>query len=133
MSDNEEEIEYDSVSETSLDSDEEDDKFQASLVVPQQPLIPSRQQSHLNPHLFFRVVIRQDRIFHPAALPAIVPNVVHQDVWMPKGQTTETGTESWELFFDNAMLESITDFTNIKIGLLLNLFSYDSDTKKWTS
>ncbi len=41
--DNEEEIEHDSASETSLDSDfNEDDKFQVSLVVPQQPLIPSR-------------------------------------------------------------------------------------------
>ncbi len=44
LSNNEEETEYDSVSEMSLDSDlnEEDDKFQAPLVVPHQPLIPSQ-------------------------------------------------------------------------------------------
>ncbi len=43
---NEEEIEYNSASKTSLDSDfdEEDDEFQAPLVIPQQPLIPSKQQ-----------------------------------------------------------------------------------------
>ncbi len=48
----------------------------------------------------------------------------------PKGQTTETEIESWELFFDNAMLESITDFTNIKIDLLHYLFQCDRDTKE---
>ncbi len=44
LPDNEEEIDYDSVSETSLDSnfDEEDNEFKAPLVVPQQSLIPSQ-------------------------------------------------------------------------------------------
>ncbi len=37
---NNEEVEYDSASETSLDFDKEEDEFQAPLVVPQQPLIP---------------------------------------------------------------------------------------------
>ncbi len=53
LSDNKEEIEYDSVSEMSLDFnfDEEDDEFQASLVVPQEPPILSQQQPHLHPLL----------------------------------------------------------------------------------
>ncbi len=51
LSDKEEKTEYDSASEMSsdFDFDEENDKFQAPLVVPQQPLIPSRQQ----PRLFY--------------------------------------------------------------------------------
>ncbi len=48
FSNNEEDTEYDSVTETSLDSDlhEEDNKFQAPL------LIPSQQQPRLLPHSF---------------------------------------------------------------------------------
>ncbi len=44
LSDNEEKIEYDSASETSLDSDfdEEGDDFQTPFVVPQLPLISSQ-------------------------------------------------------------------------------------------
>ncbi len=54
LSDNEAEIEYDSGSETSLDSNsDEDEEFQAPLVVSQQPLIPSRQQPRLHPRLFY--------------------------------------------------------------------------------
>ncbi len=34
------------------------------------------------------------------------------------------------MFFDNAMLESITDFTNYKIGLLPYLFQFNKDAKE---
>ncbi len=124
--------------------DDEDDEFQAPLLVPLQPLIPSGQQPRLCPCLFYsnrdqmRWNIRPpagDGIFvlllameysssnwrwniRPPALPAIISNLGRQVVCTPKGQTTETEIELWELFLDNAMLESITDFTNIKIGLL---------------
>ncbi len=54
----------------------------------------------------------------PPALPGIIPNIVHQGICTLKEQTTETEIESLELFFDNAVSESITDFINIKIGLL---------------
>ncbi len=109
LSNNEKEIQYESVSETSLDSDfdEEDDKFQAPLVVPQQPLIPSWQQPRLRPCLFCSGPDQMRRNIRPPTLPAIIPNINHQDVCTPKGQTAETEIESWELFFDNAMLESI--------------------------
>ncbi len=119
---NEEEIEYYSASEMNLDSDfnEEDDEFQAPLIVPQQPLIPSEQQPHLHPRSFYRSCDQSRRNIYPPILPAIDPNVVCQGIFTPKGQTTETETESWEWFFDNAMLESITDFTNIKTNLKIN-------------
>ncbi len=104
LSDNEEEIEYDSVSETSLDSDfdEEDDKFQTPHVVPQQPPIPSQHQPRLHPRLFYSDCDHPRWNICPPALPAIVPNIIHQGACTSKGQTTETESESWELFFDNA-------------------------------
>ncbi len=124
-------IEYDSASETSLDSDfeKEDDKFQA-LLVPQQPLVPPQQQPRLHPRLFYSGCDQTRWNIRPPALPAVVPNVIRQSICTPKAQTAETEIESWELFFDNAMLESITDFTNIKIGLLGYLFQHDRKTKK---
>ncbi len=70
------------------------------------------------------------RDIRPPALPAIVPNIVCHGICTPKGQIAETKIEFWELFFDNAMLESITDFTNIKMGLLRYLFQGDRDTKE---
>ncbi len=66
----------------------------------------------------------------PLALPAITPNIICQGICTLKGQTAEIEIESWEFFFDNAMLESITDFTNIKIGLLRCLFQRDRDAKE---
>ncbi len=119
---NEEEIQYDSAWETRLDSDvdEVDDKFQAPLV-PQQRLIPSWQQPHLHPRLFYSSRDQTRCIIRPPELPAIVLNTVHQGVYTPKGQNTETEIELCKLFFDNATLESIKDFTNIKIGLLYYL------------
>ncbi len=125
-----EEIEYDAASKTSLNSDfdEEDDKFQTPLVVPQQPLIPSRQQPHLRPRLFYSGRDQMRWNIRPPALSAIIPNVVHQGVCTPKGQTAETEIELWELFFNNVTLESITDFTNIKIASPQYLFQCDRDT-----
>ncbi len=133
LSNNAEEIEYDSVSEMSSDSnfDEEDDKFQAPLVVPQQSLIPSRQQLRLHLCSFYSGCDQTRWNIHPPALPAMVPNVVHEGVCIPKGQTTEREIESCELFFDNAILESITDFTNIKIGLLCYLCQYKELDWNW--
>ncbi len=144
LSDNEEEIEYNSVSETSLDSnfDEEDGKFLALLVVLQQLLIPSQQQPCLHPRLYYSNWNQTRWNIRPPALPAIVSNVVYQGT--QKEQTSEVEIESWELFFNNAMLESITDFTNIKIGslesitdftnikigLLRYIFQRDRDTKE---
>ncbi len=131
LSDNKEEIEHDSASETNLDSDfdEEDDKFQAPLVVLQQPLIPSQRQPPLHSCLFYSGCDQRRLNIRPAALPAIVPNVVPQGVGAPKGQNTKI--ELWELFFDNAILESIANFTNIiKMGLLRFLFQCDRDTKE---
>ncbi len=132
LSNNAEEIEYDSKSETSLNSyfDEEDDEFQTPLVVPQEPLIPSQQQHHLHPHLFYSGCDQTKWNIRPSALPSIVQNIIRQGVFTPKGQTTEKEIESWELFFDDAMLESITDFTSIKIGLLHNIFHHDRDAKE---
>ncbi len=132
MSNNEEEIEYDSASATSLDSNfnEKDGEFLAPLVVPQQPLISSQQQSNLSPRLFHSGRDEMRWNIYPSSLPAIIPNMIHQRVCIPKGQTTETEIESWELFFDSAMLESITDFTNIKICLLCYLFLCDGDAKE---
>ncbi len=94
---NNEEIEYDSSSKTSLDSNfDEDDEFQAPLVVPQQPLISSRQQPRLCPHLFYRDRDQTRWNIRPPTLPAIGPNNVRQSVCTPKGQTAETEIALWE-------------------------------------
>ncbi len=71
LSNNDEEIEYDPVSEKSLDPefDEEDDELQAPLV-PQQPLIPSQQQPRLHPRSFCNSCDQMRCNIRPPALPA---------------------------------------------------------------
>ncbi len=88
LSDKEEEIDYGAASEASLDSDfdEKDDEFQAPHVVPQQPLIPSQQQPHLHPRLFYSSCDRMRWHIHPPALPAIVPNAIYEGVCTSKLQ-----------------------------------------------
>ncbi len=78
---NEEKIEHVLASETSFDSDfdEEDDEFQVSLVVPQQPLIPPRQQHGLHPRLFYNICNQTRWNICPPALPTIVPNEIIND------------------------------------------------------
>ncbi len=84
LSHNEEEIEYDSASEMSFvsDFDEEDDEFQAPLVVPQQPLILSQPQ----PRLFYGSRDQPSWNIHPPVLPAIIENDVCQGVCTSKGK-----------------------------------------------
>ncbi len=64
LSNNDEETEYDSASEMSLDSDfnEDDDVFQAPLVVPQQQLIPYSSLVYVLIY-FIVVVIKWDEVF----------------------------------------------------------------------